>query len=70
MAWLPSGDRVLAFERGPRFIAMTNLSDAPVDLPAGSTILLASTAIGDGLLPVDTTVWLRPSPIDRAGGPA
>jgi alpha-glucosidase len=39
---------------------MTNLSAQPVELPAGATLLLASGPLAGGLLPPDTTAWLRP----------
>ena len=38
---------------------VANLSAAPVPLPPHTGILLASGPIDDGLLPPDTTVWLR-----------
>jgi alpha-glucosidase len=67
MRWLPAADGVLMFGRGPRFISMTNLSDAPVPLPAGSGVILASAAIEDGRLPVDASAWLRPPAVEDAG---
>ncbi len=36
---------------------MTNLSDAPVPLPAGE-VALTSAPLEDGHLPPDTTAWL------------
>ncbi|HWL89587.1 MAG TPA: alpha-amylase family glycosyl hydrolase [Polyangiaceae bacterium] len=66
LAWpgLDTCDGVLAFERtAPAtrdlFVCVTNLSRAPVPLPPHEQILLASGPIHDGLLPTDTTVWLR-----------
>jgi alpha-glucosidase len=38
---------------------VANMSAAPVPLPQHTGILLASGPIDDGLLPPDTTVWLR-----------
>ena len=40
---------------------MANLSPAPVKLPAslGDEILLASGPVSGGLLPPDTSAWLR-----------
>ena len=38
---------------------MTNLSAEPVPLPPHAAVLLASGPLDDGLLPPDTTVWLR-----------
>ncbi|MEU4272612.1 glycoside hydrolase family 13 protein [Streptomyces sp. NPDC026092] len=58
-AWLPSADGVLAFTRGPGFTCLVNLTPDPVELPAHTEQLLASGPLTDGLLPPDTTVWLR-----------
>ena len=58
-AWLPSGDGVLAFTRGDRFVNVTNLSGAAVPLPPHESVLLSSAALQDGLLPTDSTAWLR-----------
>ncbi|WP_281882844.1 glycoside hydrolase family 13 protein [Agromyces rhizosphaerae] len=55
--WLPaSGGPVLAFRNGDVTV-VANTGDAPVALPAGQ-VLLASGPLGDGTLPVDTTVWM------------
>jgi alpha-glucosidase len=68
LRWLdaPAGagaaEGVLAFARDPGFACVTNLSATPVALPAHQEIVLASNPLtGRGELPVDTTVWLRPS---------
>ena len=58
MKWLPAPDGVLAFTRGSDFSCVVNLSGAPVELPPGSEVLLASADLVDGLLPPDTAVWL------------
>ena len=50
---------VLAFSRGLGFVSVTNLSDAPVELPSYTRLLLASTPLESGLLPSDSTAWLR-----------
>jgi alpha-glucosidase len=55
--WLPSADRVLAFARGESFVSVTNLSERPIELPAGS-LLLASAEPAAGLLQPDATAWL------------
>jgi alpha-glucosidase len=55
--WLDSyGDGVVAF-RSNGVTVVANVSAASMPIPAGE-ILLASEAIVDGVLPVDTTVWL------------
>ena len=56
--WLPGyGDGVLAFtNNGVTVIA--NAGTVPVELPVGD-IVLASETITGGVLPADTTVWLR-----------
>ena len=60
LQWLPSTDDVLSFARGERFICVTNFSPAPIELPAGCSLILASAELTDGLLPSDATAWLRP----------
>ncbi len=59
LAWLPSGPGVLAFARGSRFTGVTNLSGAAVPLPPHESVLLSSAPLQDGLLPPDSTAWLR-----------
>ena len=66
--WLPSEPEVLAFSRGDRFISITNLSQAPVRLPAACSILLASAAVSGDLLPVDATAWLLQTPAQTPDG--
>jgi len=60
LRWLPSGTDVLAFARGEGFVSVTNLSPAPIELPAEASVLLASADLAGGLLPSDATAWLRP----------
>jgi len=56
-----AGEDVLAFDRGEGFACVVNMGSAPVALPAGATVLLASDALtDDGALPGDTSVWLKP----------
>ena len=64
LTWLDDGglgpeSGVLAFSRGLGFVSVTNLSGAPVELPSYTRLLLASTPLVDGLLPSDSTAWLR-----------
>ena len=59
LTWLPSHDFVLAFARGEGFVCLVNFGAAPVELPAGSRVLLASDELEGGAVPQDTTVWLR-----------
>ena len=59
MSWLPSADGVLAFDRGASVRCVTNLSPAPVALPAHAGVILASGPLAGGLLPPDTAAWLR-----------
>lgn len=59
LTWLDlGGDGVLAFARGTGFACVVNLGTAPVPLPAGATVLLASGP-ADGVVGPDTAVWLR-----------
>ncbi len=49
---------VLHFERSGGWHVVTNLSAGPRPLPDGE-VLLSSSPVTGGELPVDTTVWLR-----------
>jgi alpha-glucosidase len=57
--WLDTPDGVLAFERGPRFVCLTNFGAEPFPLPPDTELLLASDDLEGGAVPEDTTVWLR-----------
>ncbi|MGN6426259.1 MAG: glycoside hydrolase family 13 protein [Leifsonia sp.] len=59
LTWRDAPDGVLVFERGERFVSVTNLSAAPVDLPDHVAILLSSSPLAGGQLPSDSTAWLR-----------
>jgi alpha-glucosidase len=59
LRWQPSPDGVLAFDRGATVACVANLSPAPVGLPPHVSVLLASGPLDGGMLPPDTTVWLR-----------
>ena len=66
LRWLADADSAadsgtLHFARGDSFQCLVNLGDAPVTLPQGATVLLASNPLpGDGTtVPADTAVWLR-----------
>ncbi len=65
LRWLALGDDVLAFTRGPGFVCVVNLADAPVTLPSGD-VLLTSLPLEPGpdgapLLPPDAAAWVRPT---------
>jgi alpha-glucosidase len=64
MTWLPAADGVLTFDRASSVRCVANLSDAPVSLPAHAAVILASGPLTDGLLPPDTSIWLRTEPHD------
>ena len=67
MSWLPAAPTVLAFDRMPATAVagtsavrcVANLSPTPITLPPHATMLLTSGPLTDGLLPPDTTAWLR-----------
>ncbi|KJC63648.1 glycoside hydrolase family 13 protein [Agreia bicolorata] len=55
--WLPGyGDDVIAFSNGAVTV-ISNIGSVPVELPAAE-VLLASEAVTERVLAVDTTVWL------------
>jgi alpha-glucosidase len=59
MAWLPSPETVLRFDRPGGLETIVNLGPDPIELPTGQPILLASERLADGgPLPADTAVWL------------
>jgi alpha-glucosidase len=59
LQWLTSSHDVLAFARGGRFICITNFSNAPIELPDGYSLLLASAETSGGFLASDVSAWLR-----------
>jgi alpha-glucosidase len=60
MTWLQSPDGVLAFDRGTSVRCVTNLSAEPVELPGHAGVILSSAPLTEeGLLPPDTSAWLR-----------
>jgi len=67
--WLPTSDDVLAFRRGPQFMSLTNFGSAPVPLPAGTELLLASSDLQGGAVPQDTTVWLSQTRVTSTEAP-
>jgi alpha-glucosidase len=59
MAWLPSPDDVLRFDRPGGLETVVNLGTKPIELPAGRPVLLTSDALPESRgLPPDTAVWL------------
>ncbi|MEU5825717.1 hypothetical protein [Streptomyces sp. NPDC047803] len=59
MQWLDHAPDVLAFTRGESFTCIVNLSATPLQLPDDAQILVSSQPLSPGVLPVDTSVWLR-----------
>jgi alpha-glucosidase len=58
LTWCPSAPDVLAFDRGPSFRCVVNLSGTPLDVAELGRVLLASAPCADGLLP-DAAVWVE-----------
>ncbi|WP_103501707.1 MULTISPECIES: alpha-amylase family glycosyl hydrolase [unclassified Streptomyces] len=58
VTWLDLGPRLVAFTRGGRWTSVTNFGDTPAYLPPGD-VLLSSHPLVDGMLPADSTAWLR-----------
>ncbi|MET1006647.1 MAG: alpha-amylase family glycosyl hydrolase [Propionibacteriaceae bacterium] len=50
---------VLSFTREPGFRCIVNLSDSPVEIPAGAEIILASAPVTEASVATDVAVWLR-----------
>lgn len=59
MTWVDAGPDAVCFERQDGFRCLVNLGDAPLALPAGASVLLASGPLVDNLVPTDTCVWLK-----------
>jgi alpha-glucosidase len=59
LTWRDAPEGMLAFDRGDGVRCVANLSAGPAALPPHSDVLLASGPLDDGLLPPDTTAWLR-----------
>jgi alpha-glucosidase len=57
LQWLHGSDGCLAFRRPGGLVCLVNLSEAPVPLPEGR-VLLASSDVSGGTVPVDGAVWL------------
>lgn len=59
LTWLPSEPAALVFRRGDDVVNVTNLGSEPMALPDHDRILLASLPLVGGMLPPDSTAWLR-----------
>jgi alpha-glucosidase len=55
--WRTAPEGVLHVRRGAAFECIVNIAGAPLRLPPGE-VLLASTPVVDGVLPVNAAVWL------------
>jgi alpha-glucosidase len=65
-AWTDSGasgsdTSILAFRRGDRFECIVNFGPAPLALPPGRRVLLASGPLDGDMIPPDAAVWLTVS---------
>jgi alpha-glucosidase len=60
--WLPGPERTLVFGRAAGFVCAVNLSDEPLRLPAGATVLIASAPVALGALAQDSAAWLHVEP--------
>ena len=56
--WTDAPAQCLAYDRGPGFRCLVNLSDECVPLPDDAEVLLVSTPIAEGQLPPNHTAWL------------
>jgi alpha-glucosidase len=62
LTWLDAGPDVLAFRRGDGFVSITNFADADIALPVGDVVLASEELAEPGVLPPDSTAWLRITP--------
>jgi alpha-glucosidase len=61
-AWLPAPENVLCYRRGAGIVVVINASAHPVELPPYESILASSEEVTGGVLPPDTSAWLRTQP--------
>jgi alpha-glucosidase len=61
LTWVELGDDVVAFTRDNGWLCIMNVGAEPIALPEGE-LVLASEAVTDGILPGDSTAWLRARP--------
>ena len=60
LRWLDMSAGVLAFERDPGFVCITNVSSEPVVVPTEMAVLMSSGSLDSaGRIAADTTVWLQ-----------
>jgi alpha-glucosidase len=59
LSWLDGSDTVLHLSRTGGWHSVTNFGAVPVPMPPGELLIASSTLGGDGLLPGETTAWLR-----------
>ncbi|HET6561617.1 MAG TPA: alpha-amylase family glycosyl hydrolase [Marmoricola sp.] len=59
LGWLEGSSGTLHLARPAGWESVTNFDTRPVPLPAGDVLLSSEPLDGDGLLPGETTVWLR-----------
>lgn len=60
LTWSSAGEQVLAFRRPNGWCSVTNFGP-PTPMPAGQ-LVLASSPLDGGLLPTDSTAWLKADP--------
>ena len=58
LEWVAVDGRALAFRRGSAVLVVVNFGPKPVPVPAGE-VLLTSSELEAGWLPLDSAVWLR-----------
>jgi alpha-glucosidase len=56
--WTDAPSQCLAYDRGPGFRCLVNLSEECVPLPDDAEVVLVSTPIAGGQLPPNHTAWL------------
>jgi len=57
LEWVDLAPGLLAFRRSPKWISITNFTDEPIAITG--EVLISSDEVVDGMLPGNSTAWLR-----------
>lgn len=62
LEWLELGEGIVAFQRSDAWISITNFRAEPAELPPGRVIISSERLSNPGIMPPNTTLWMRKSP--------